>query len=228
LYDRVTLAGVGLAEALNRRTGTGQLSFRVALTPLTTLVLRSEYIEEQFSESPFRDTDSIRGMGGFELRPFALISGKALVGYRSMTSVTGELPDFGGFVADVDVKYVWREMTQFNVNVSRDVEPSFEDARPYYVLTSGFLTLTQMLAVRWDVVGRIGRDTFNYREREGVDLIIPRGERDYVETMGTGIGYRMAPDVRVGFDVNYNRRRTTTATRPYEGFKFGGSVTYGN
>ena len=229
LYDRVTLAGIGLAEALNRRTGTGQLSFRIQLTPLTTLLLRSEYIQEEFSESPFRDTDGIRGMGGFELRPFALISGKALVGYRSMTSVTGELPDFGGFVADVDVKYVWREMTQFNVNFTRDVEPSFEDVRPYYVLTSGFLTVTQMLAVRWDVVGRIGRDAFDYRERVGAsDQVIARGDRDYVETMGTGIGYRVAPDIRVGFDVNYNRRRSSTVTRPYEGFRYGGSVIYGN
>ena len=99
-YDRVTIAGVGLAQALNRETGTGQVAFRVVLTPLTTLLVRSEFIQERFDESPFRDTDSVSGMAGFELRPFALVSGKALVGYRSMTSVTGELPPFRAAPAD--------------------------------------------------------------------------------------------------------------------------------
>jgi hypothetical protein len=227
-YDEVTIAGVALAQALNRQTGTGEVNVRVTLTPLTTLLLRSNVIQERFDESPFRDTDSVGGMAGFELRPFALISGKALVGYRSMTSVSGELPAFAGVIADVAVKYIWRDMTQIGVDVLRNVEPSFDEARPYYVLTSGMLTVTQALALQWDVVGRIGRDAFDYHERVGgADPVLARGDRDYVETVGSGLGYRLNPDLRVGFDVNYHRRRSTTLTRPYEGLRFGGSVVYG-
>jgi hypothetical protein len=227
-YDEVTFAGANLAASLNRQTDTARAAFRVTLTPLTTLLVRSEYSDERFAEEPFRDTDSVAALAGFELRPFALIGGKALVGYRSMTSVTGELPDFSGVIADVDVFYAWREMTRVAVQFERGVEPSFEDLRPYYVLTGGLVTISQAVALRWDLVGRLGRDAFDYRDRVGAaDPILARGDQDRVDTIGGGLGFRAAPELRVGFDVNYHRRRTTTATRSYEGFRIGGSVTYG-
>ena len=44
---------------------------------------------------------------------------------------------------------------------------------------------------------------------------------------GFGIGRRLGEDIRVSFDVNYVQRRTNVARSNYEGFRFGGSISYG-
>ena len=46
-------------------------------------------------------------------------------------------------------------------------------------------------------------------------------------TYGVGVGRRVGDYIRAGFDVDYNERRSEVAFRGYEGFKFGGSFTYG-
>lgn len=223
--NEVVSNGFRVADSLNRQTDTGRASFRVKVTPLTTLLVRSDYALERFDESSDRDTNGIAALAGFELRPSALIAGTALIGARTLTSVSGSQPDFTGIVASVDVSYIWRDTTKLGVLVERNTEPSLESDRPYYVLTDLSVSATQALGVRWDLVGRAGRKHFDYRARAGSGV---SAGADRVESVGMGAGMRTASDVRVGFDMDYYRRRSDVTNRPYEGFRFGGSVTYGN
>jgi hypothetical protein len=50
---------------------------------------------------------------------------------------------------------------------------------------------------------------------------------DRVGMLGGGVGYRVGPDVRIGIDVDRERRRSAIEVREYQGFRTGLSVTYG-
>jgi hypothetical protein len=215
-----------LADALNRQGDLARLSLGLALTPLTTLRLTGESLQERFARSSFRDIDSVTVSGGFEFKPFALISGAASAGVRHVASKSGELADFTGVVASADVAYTWREMTRLAAGVNRSVEPSVDADQPYYVATGITLSVMQALGARWDVVGRGGRQTLDYRRRVTLEAG-GDGRLDRSDMVGAGVGFRVRPDVRVGFDVNHLRRRSAADGRSYEGYRLGGSVTYG-
>ena len=53
----------------------GKVTARVTLTPLTTLVVRAQAMQDRFTVATIRNTDSYSVMPGFELRSQALISG---------------------------------------------------------------------------------------------------------------------------------------------------------
>ena len=74
--------GTNLSWALNRDSTTGAVSLRQALTPLTTFVVKTEYLEDRFEFASYKDANALAVMPGFELDPLALISGKVFVGYR--------------------------------------------------------------------------------------------------------------------------------------------------
>ena len=147
-----TFLGATLAKALNRYSDTELLQFRYALTPLTTFVMTSEAIQDRFGEDRVRNSDSIRVLPGFEFKPFALISGKASVGFRRFNVLSETVDDYQGVVASVDAKYMIATTTQIGARVDRDVAYSFEEASPYYALTDIGLTITQRLSRSWEVV----------------------------------------------------------------------------
>ena len=53
------------------------------------------------------------------------------------------------------------------------------------------------------------------------------GRTDNVVFYGGGVGYRLGPDTRLGFNVDYYTRRSDVSIRQYEGLRVGSSVTYG-
>jgi hypothetical protein len=220
--------GVSLAQVLNRRTDAANVSLRVALTPLTTFVVKSGVERDRFEFSPDRDTHSVSVVPGFEFKPSAIISGSAFVGYKRFHPVSGALPDFRGAVAAVNISYVLRDMTRVTGMVDRGIEYSFEPTDPYYVETGGTLSVTQMLFGNWDAVARAGRQRLDYRGFTTAGAP-PSGtvRRDRTFLYGAGIGYRLQVDARVGFDVTYSRRVSPVESRGYKGFQFGGSLTYG-
>ncbi len=77
-----TFLGETLGRRLDRDATTFGLSMRRDVTPLTTWTVEGEQQHDRFVLSPERDADGLRVVTGFEFKPFALISGKALVGYR--------------------------------------------------------------------------------------------------------------------------------------------------
>ena len=114
----------------------------------------AEQQRDRFVLSPQRDADGLRVVTGFEFKPFALISGKGVVGYRQFDTLSAVVPDYTGPVASADLAYVLRA-TRITARVERDVTYSFEELEPYYLLTD--LAMTRDPAPHagsWDVVGR--------------------------------------------------------------------------
>lgn len=217
----------GLTAALNREVAEGSVAFQVDLTPLTTLVVRTGMSYDVFEFARVRDSSSVTVLPGLEMKPSALISGKAFVGVRRFNAKSEIVPDFTGVVASVDVGYVMRESTRFGVKVDRNLDYSFQADRPYYVATTANFDVKQALGYTWDVVGRVGRARLAYRGLAGDAGADADGQRDLITTFGIGFGRRLGESIRVGIDIDHGRRQSDAAFRGYEGFKVGGSVTYG-
>src|SRR5439155_6606171 len=78
--NKETYLGADLAHALNETVNSEQLQLRYRLTPLTTFVVNGEGLQDRFTFDRFRNADSIKVRSGFEMKPSALISGRAMVG----------------------------------------------------------------------------------------------------------------------------------------------------
>lgn len=217
--------GNSLQAALNRRTDSVALSWRQALTPLTTFVLRAEREEETFEFDAVRDSTGIRVLPGFEFDPFALIGGKVYVGFRTFDTPDPTVPDFSGVVADIEANYRARA-TRFDVKSQRDVEYSAEPLEPYYLLTDVHVKVTQKITSRWDIVANLGRQWLAYRQIEDATRPLPP-RTDKGTRIGTGIGYTFGQSLRVGVDVDYVMRSSTRSLSDYDGLRVGGSFTYG-
>jgi hypothetical protein len=223
-FDDVTFDGVNLSETLDRReTGAG-VTAAYTLTPLTNLIVRASARQDRFDDSTIRDTDMVSVVPGLQFKPLALISGSAFVGFRSFKPRSSEVPAFQGAIADVDLRYVLRDLTRFTMAVVRDVDYSYEPTEPYYVSTGLTATVTQSLGSAWDVVVRGSLTRLDYRALMN-EPVAPR--RDHVDAYGVGVGRRLGSDIRLGFDVNRVARQSTLEERSYAGVRAGGSVTYG-
>jgi hypothetical protein len=224
-YDRdETFLGAGLADALDHYTNTERLQLRNALTPLTTFVVSVDSLQDRFDASTARNADSLRVMPGFELKPFALISGKVSVGFRHFNVLEPGTPDFNGVVASVDARYVLRA-TQFSTRVNRDVSYSFEPTSPYYALTDLGLEITQRVTRSWDALVRGGWQTLAYRNAAS-SVSFPQ-RVDHGTVYGAGARYRLGETAHIGVDANYYRRDSRNTFRNYDGLRIGASVSYG-
>ena len=217
-----------IAAALDRDVEIGTLAARFILTPLTTLVVRSEVQRDRFLMSTVRDANSFSLVPGFELKPSALISGTVGLGYRRFDAIDRSVPDYDGLVGRVDAQYIMREATMFGLRAERDLEYSVSDDQPYYVLTEATLTVTQVLGINWYLTGRIGQSRLGYRDFAFEGSTLPGGARtDRVLTRGGGFGKKLGVDVRVGVDIDHVQRRSDIESLRYSGFRFGGSISYG-
>jgi hypothetical protein len=225
-HEPADFLGSNLREVLDRRSDSLGLEVRHALTPLTTFVVSGERARERFQFTPARNANSTRVDTGFDLSRFALIGGRGRIGYRQFTGTGGDLPAFSGVVASVAASSTVRGRTHIEVAAERDINYSWEIVYPYYVLAGATVTVTPQLTPRWDVRGRVGTYHLAYRAAVGVPDVEP--ERvDRFEVMGAGIGYRLSRDMRVGIDVDRERRQSPVWRRAYEGFRTGISVSYG-
>jgi putative beta-barrel porin BBP2 len=218
--------GNSLQETLNRRTDSVGVSWRQKLTPLTTLVVLSEYEKERFDFQSSRDAKGVRVMPGFEFDPFAVIGGKVFVGFRSFDTTDPLLPNYSGVVADVEANYRTRS-TRFDIRVQRDVDYSAEELEPYYLLTDAGVKVTQKITQRWDMVGTVSRQWLDYQRIEGLAVSNVPSHADHSYRVGGGVGYLLGSSVRVGVDVAYYQRNSPLAAREYDGLRVGGSFTYG-
>jgi hypothetical protein len=162
-------------------------------------------------------------MPGFEFKPFALIDGTVLVGYRKFRTLSSDVPDYSGVAASADLGYAVHA-TRFVLKLTRDITYSFDEIQPYYVLTDANLTVTQRITSHWDVMGRGGRAVLDY---QAVGLLSVPTRVDHVTQLGFGVGYRLGETVRFGVDADHVKRDSDLPTRAYDGWRVGGTVTYG-
>ena len=218
--------GSSLAKQLNRRTQTYGATIRAKVTPLTTIKVSADGVTERFTQSPGRDNDGYRILGGVEMDAFALVKGNASAGYRKLDMLAPGVTDYSGPVWAADLAYTLKGMTRFGVGASRDVLFSFEITEPYYVQTGWSLSVTQVLRGPWDVQARGGWYRLAYR-RALLQDVLPDSRIDHYNTWGGGIGYKVGPATRIGVNADYYRRQSSRDLRNYEGLRAGVTVTYG-
>jgi len=223
--EKETFLGNELANALNRYSDIESMQFRYALTPLTTLVVSTDAVQDRFAQDRLRNADSVSVRPGFEFKPFALISGRVSAGFRHFNVLNEAVRDYQGVVASVDLKYTLTTSLQVGARVNRDLAFSFDEAVPYYALTDSGVTITKRVAASWDTVVRGGWQTLAYRAAQINVADLPR--TDQGQMYGVGVGYLIGETLRIGFDANYFLRRSPQTRRNYDGLRAGASVSYG-
>jgi hypothetical protein len=228
--DAATFRSESLADNLDRTARSETAQLRFALTPLTTFVVTSDAVQDRFDLATARNADSIRVMPGFEFKPFALISGRAAVGFRRFNVLDPGIDDYNGVVANIDASYAIRA-TKLTFGWMRDVDYSYATDTPYYLQTGVPLMLTQRITSKWDVIGRATWQRLRYVAAATGDsgtAALAGDITDRASLYGMGLGYRVGDILRLGLDVNYFRRESPlTSSRTFDGLRAGFSVSYG-
>ncbi|MFO7533041.1 MAG: outer membrane beta-barrel protein [Candidatus Limnocylindrales bacterium] len=219
--------GTRLAQTLNREARGVEFTLRHRVTPLTTLALRSEVLEERFELSPARNSDSRRVMPGVEFAPQALIKGSAYVGYRKFTPLSPDaLPEFGGVVADLGLSYALLGSTVFGATYRRDLTYSYSELQPFFIDNAFGVSIRRALGGRFDLLLSGDRHKYDYENlvTAGPDLA-PRVDTTWA--YGASLGYRLGRDSRIGFGVSHLQRESTIESRSYKNLRFGTTFGHG-
>jgi len=213
-----------LARSLNHTGSFEGLGFRYAATPLTTFAMNVEQGRDRFEFSSERNSDSFRVTPSVEFKPLALISGRAAVGFRRLRFREGDVPEFKGVVALVDLQYAFRGRTQFSIGASRDLEYSYIYSN--YVLAGFNSSVTQRLGDAWDVRGTGGRYRLTFRQGpQGIAGARALPSETFLH-FGLDVGYYIGR-TRTGFSVqHYGRESDVSLGRGYERLRIGSSLTY--
>ncbi len=118
--------GVPLSQTLNSDVSTLEGGVEYYPTPLTTFSLVASLQQDRFDESPGRDADSLRIMPSVRMVAPAIVEGSFGVGYRRFDGKDPLLPDFSGVIAQATVSHRFGDVLKLDLNVSRDIQYSFE------------------------------------------------------------------------------------------------------
>ena len=219
---------VNLREALNRSTTTRSAEARYAVTPLTTVLFRTEASTDRFELSPVRNADSLTLLPGVEFKPLALVSGNAHVGYRRFRPESSGLEPFAGLVASAALSYTFRGSTRVTVTADRDLTYSYERSQPYFVVDGAGVSVRRQIVGAFDVTAAVQRRQYSYR-----NLVLPGftsvdpNRVDVTRTWSGSLGYRLGGTMRAGFGAAYRQRSTTDPRyRDYSGFRFITTLDY--
>jgi hypothetical protein len=202
------------------------VGFRYAATPLTTVALYVEQQRDRFEFSSNRNSDSVRVMPTIEFKPLALISGRVAVGFRKLTFLQGDVPEFKGLVAAVDLAYTLRARTQFAIAVRRDLEYSYLYEQNVYVVAAFTASVTQRVGDAWDVRGTVGRSHLTYQSRFQSLAVAADLTGETSLSAGVDVGYHIGRS-RVGFNVDHAQRDSDVSLgRGYQRLVIGSSLSY--
>ena len=216
--------GVPLSQTLNSTTGILETGVEWRLTPLTTFSVLASHQQDRFEQSPERDSNTVRVMPTIRLEAPAIVQGTLAVGYRWFDGINPQLPDYSGVVFKGLVGHTIADRTRIEVQLSRDVQYSFEEVDPYYLTTGMRATLTQQLHEALDVRLSVGRERLDYRAGSSA---LDSSRVDRADVASVGVGYRVHPTLRVGVDLEFARRTSDRADRDYDRTRLMGSVAYG-
>jgi hypothetical protein len=211
---------------LDRTASSAAVTVRHELTPLTSITFGVGRSQEQFRFATSRDATSDSFSVALTFDPAALIKGNATLGYLSYKPDAADLPGYTGTTANVGLTYTLLGSTRFATTITRNVEFSYDIEQPYYLLTGASASLAQQIFGPLDVVARIGRQRLKYTAR--TDALVTTPDRtDRVRSYGVGFGFHLGQELRLGFNVDKERRTSVLPDRQFEGLKYGSSITYG-
>jgi hypothetical protein len=223
--------GTNLGDTLTEDRYVASAELQLALSVKTSLVGGGEQQWHRFPRLPERDGDSTLAFGGFRTDQTALISGRALGGYRWFRLDTNPEGERGLAYADVDATLSFK--TKLGARFVRDLEYSA-------FATSGSLPtlLIERMEVFFDKVlaNNIYLRLFARQERLITDgevvLDIPdeggvsMRRDDRIREAGAELGYQFRSRVRMGVSAIYTERRSNIETFGIQGLLAGFTVTY--
>jgi hypothetical protein len=218
--------GTDLQVALDRVDTTYGVNFRHELTPLTSITFSGTHVITTFDHSPDRDTVSNSALMSVAFKPEALLKGGFSAGYEDFAPTESTLPDYSGFIGNIDLTYVLLGSTRFAVTGGRGVQYSYDDSQPYYIQSRIAGTITQQVYGPVDVEARGEIAYLDYRNRTGVVVTEP-DRTDRIHSYGAGIGYHFGKDVRLSFNVDQYNRDSPVVDHQYDKLLFGFGLTYG-
>jgi hypothetical protein len=218
--------GSSLQEQLDRTVTTAAITLRHELTPLTSVTFSGGRSEQRFKSATLRNSKSADYSVGLLFDPAALIKGSATVGYTVYTPETSDLAGYRGSIAAASLTYTLLGSTRISGTITRAVDFSYDVNQPYYLRTGGTAEIAQQIFGPVDFVARAGAQRLRYETRTGADVTEP-DRTDHVKVYGIGFGTHLGQDVRLGFNIDWNRRTSVLAEREYKGMRYGSSLTYG-
>jgi hypothetical protein len=216
-----------LAFELNRVSTAGSVNVRYALTPLTSITADAGRSEDRFQFSPLRDANSTTAGVQLTFDPSAVIKGSARVGYRDFEPIIPSVPRYRGSTVAVDLSYVLLGTMKFGIQLTRDVQFSYDVNQPYYLQSGISTSIAQQIYGPVDVVAGLGFYSLAYRDRTGATVLYP-GRTDTNRSLNGGVGYHLSSDLRVGVRVEKQWRVSDIALHEFQDFRIGLSVTYGS
>jgi hypothetical protein len=224
--EDASVLDLALQTALNRVSTDASFSVRHELTPLTSVSVDVGRLIDRFDISPLRDSDSTTAGVQVTFDPSALIKGSARVGYRDFVPKDPTVPSYQGTTVAVDLSYVLLGSTKLGVQLTRDVQYSYDVNQPYYLQNGLAASIQQQIFGPVDVIAGLGFYSLAYRDRTGIVTLYPdRVDKD--RSFNVGVGYHVTPDLRVGVRLEKLWRDTEVVSRQYEGLRFGLAMTYG-
>lgn len=217
--------GTSLRDALARTSTSFGVAYRQDLTPLTTVLLEVTSTADRFDSSQYRDTDNVSIMTGFELKPRALVTGSARVGYKKVDVLSGSFASFRGVTANVSTGFVVAGVNRVDVEVARDVAYSFEPLYPYYVVTTTGATVTRRLSGSWDLQANLTLQRLAYTELALFSQALSN-RTDRLSSRRAGVGYYLNRSTRLALNLDHVSRSSPMLTRRYNNFRVFSSVTY--
>ncbi len=215
--------GTQLKTSLNHTSEGIEVGWRQQLTALTTFVTSLSSERDEFAFEPTRNADNLRVDGGFELGQFALIRGRARVGYHQVRAdQPAFVPDTSGMTASVDVTYSAPTATRIQAIVDRELLHSYDSRTPNYTQLAWGGVITQKMFGRWDVQLTGGRASQDFLATAGNP-----SRTDITDRIGGGIGYIIANQLRASFNVSSVRRYSELPGQQYDSLVGGFSVNYG-
>jgi hypothetical protein len=216
-----------IAQLLDRRVTSFNGTFRMALTALTTLAVKSTLEHDRFDFNSVLNNNNLSLIPGLEFRRDARVSGSIYVGVRALRPLSPLVPNFTGVVGSAALSFLARDRTRIDGRFDRNLDYSIDPTTPYFVSTGTSVSLTQLIVGRVDAAVGVGRDLLAYRDEVFAPGVAPVGRTDRTNSFSFGSGYRFRVDARLGFNVSYLRRLSALDGREYTGFQFGGTMKYG-
>ena len=217
--------GVDLSGQLDHISELAAAGVKLAVTPLTTIIVAAEVQQDRFTASPLRNADSVRIAPAVEFGTGAAVTGRASAGYRQFKPLDSRLPQYRGFVASTGVGYSLLGVTHVDIEGNRDVMYSFEASEPYYLTFGGRIAVSQRVAGPFDLIVLGQRQRLRYQTLGGVSW---QGRLETTTSVGGGVGVHLGE--HLSFTVTYDRTRRQSSgpvRRDYDRRRMLGSVTYG-
>ena len=228
--DGEVFRGVELDTALSRTGRTFDGGLRYAITPLTTLSMLAGYEEQTFPESHVRDLRRYTAGPTVEFSPDAILRGRASVVLERFSPDDPTLGERTGVAYLAGLNWSMFGRTAFDVTAGRNINYSYLETEPYYLLSNARVSVGQPIFGPVHVYGGYDWEHMAYKWSRGFGL--PAAGRDRVDTMksasaGVGVNFGRGFSMRIGLEKT-RRRSVEDPRQNFDRMRVLSTVTVGS